>query len=86
MSGILGIWVLVGLFALALAVHNERRMQKHRRPGVTYGQVTWRRDGGWRRSDLFTDEGLAYQRAAAKWGITGAVLLLSAMIFAWLVR
>jgi hypothetical protein len=84
MSGILGIWVLAGLFALALAVVNERRMQRHRKPGVTYGQATLRRDGGWKRSDL-TDEGLAYQRAAAKWGFVGVLLLLSAMAFAWLV-
>ena len=74
-----------GLAALAWAIVNERRMQRHRQPGVTYGQVTWRRDGGWRRDDLFTAEGLRYQRSASRWGLTGAVLLLAAVVLAWIV-
>lgn len=76
--------VVVGVFALALAVLNERRMQKHRRPGVTYGEVTLRKDGGWKRSDLFTEAGLAYQKTAARWGVIGTISLLAAMLLAWL--
>ena len=73
--------LLVGLAAatiaaLARAVVNERRMQRHRQPGVSYWDVTLRRDGAWRRKDLFTDEGLAYQSQAAKWGMIGTVLLI----------
>lgn len=55
----------IGIASLVWAVVNERRMQKHRQPGVSYGAVTMRRDGGWRRSDLFTPEGLTYQRRAS---------------------
>jgi hypothetical protein len=77
--------VLGGIAALAWAVVNERRMQRHRRQGVTWGQVTWRRDGGWRREDLFTPEGLIFQRRASKWGLTGTVLLLCAVVLAWIV-
>ena len=73
---------LVGLAFLASAIVHERRMHAHRRPGVTYRQATFRRDGGWRRSDLFTDVGLYYQRRASMHGITGVTLLL-ASIFAW---
>jgi hypothetical protein len=75
---------LAGVWALARAEDNERRMQRHRRPGVSYREVTLRRDGAWRRSDLFAPEGLAYQRQASKWGVTGALLLLLAVFFAWL--
>jgi hypothetical protein len=69
-----------GVVALAIAVVNERRMQRHRQPGVSYWDVTLRRDGAWRRADLFTDTGLALQRRAAKWGIIGTVLLAEALI------
>jgi AraC family transcriptional regulator of adaptative response / DNA-3-methyladenine glycosylase II len=41
-------------------------------------------DGAWRRSDLFTEQGLAYQRVAARWGVTGAIALLAAFLAAWL--
>ena len=68
---------------MAAAIYNERRMHRHRQPGVTYGQATYRRDGGWRRADLFTAEGLAYQRKASTLGITGAALWLLALI-AWI--
>ena len=57
-----------------LAVVNERRMQQHRQPGVTYGAVTFRRDGGWRRSELFTARGLEYQAQAARFAVSAAVL------------
>lgn len=77
--------IVAGVGALAWAVVNERRMQRHRQPGVTYGQVTWRRDGAWRREDLFTPEGLTYQRRASRWGLAGAVLLLCAVLLAWIV-
>jgi hypothetical protein len=70
----------IGILCLGSAVVNERRMQRHRQPGVTYVQVTWRRDGGWKRADLFTDKGLAYQRKASTWGVIGAALLLVAVV------
>ena len=76
--------IAIGLVSLAWAVVNERRMQKHRRSGVSYREATLRRDGGWKRSDLFTDAGLAYQGQAAKWGFLGTVSLLVAFLLAWL--
>jgi hypothetical protein len=69
-----------GAAASAVAVFNERRMHRHRQPGVTYWMATWRRDGGWRRDDLFTSEGLRYQREAARWGWTGALLWMLALV------
>jgi hypothetical protein len=69
-----------GLAASGVAVFNERRMHRYRQPGVTYWTATWRRDGGWRRSDLFTPEGLRYQREAARWGWTGALLWILALV------
>jgi hypothetical protein len=82
-----GIFGGLGAIAAALAVVNERRMQRHRQPGVTYGQVTFRRDGAWRRTNLFTPEGLRYQRRAARYGfiaagcwlLGGAALLIGAI-------
>jgi hypothetical protein len=59
-------------------------MQRHRQPGVTYRDVTLRRDGGWRRADLFTEQGLRYQRRASTWGIGGGTLLVAALL-AWVV-
>ena len=73
---------LLGVVSLGWAVVNERRMQRHRQPGVSYGQVTWRRDGGWRRSDLFSETGLAYQKQASRFGVIGAALLVLALLFA----
>jgi hypothetical protein len=71
--------IAAGVASLAWAVVNERRMQRHRLPGVTYRDVTLRRDGAWKRTDLFAPEGLAYQRRASKWGVIGALLLLLAV-------
>ena len=65
-----------GLAAIVAAVIAERQMQRYRRPGVTYRDVTLRKDGGWRRADLFTPEGLALQRRAARFGALGAALLI----------
>ena len=65
---------------MAVAVYNERRMHRHRQPGVTYAQATYRRDGGWRRTDLFTPEGLAYQRQSARYGVIGAALWILALV------
>ena len=70
----------LGVIALGIAVASERAMQRHRQPGVTYRQVTLRKDGGWRRGDLFTDTGLRYQRRASSFGVTGAVLLLASLL------
>jgi hypothetical protein len=71
---------LGAVIAFVVAIVNERRMQKHRRPGVSYGAVTFRRDGAWRRADLFTDTGLAFQRRAAKCGMIGAACLVVALL------
>jgi hypothetical protein len=57
-------------------------MQRHRQPGITYAAATLRRDGGWRRSDLFTPEGLKYQAVAARLGLGAAVLWVGAVL-AW---
>ena len=73
----------IGVVLLGAAVIAERRMQRHRQPGVTYAQVTLRRDGGWRRADLFTPAGLRYQRRASLCGVVGA-LLLAASLLAWI--
>lgn len=72
--------VVAGTVFVGVAVFNERRMQRHRQPGVTYAQVTWRRDGGWRRADLFTPAGLAHQRLASRYGLTGVLLWVAAVI------
>jgi hypothetical protein len=76
--------VFAGLSAVsfAAAVMHERRMQRHRQPGVSYRDVTLRRDGGWRRDDLFTAEGLAHQSKASRFGLLGVVLALAALL-AW---
>jgi hypothetical protein len=73
-------FALAGLGATVVAVFNERRMHRHRQPGVSYGAATFRRDGGWRRTDLFTSDGLRYQREAARWGWTGALLWILALV------
>jgi len=71
-----------GVASAALAIRCERRMQRHRQPGVVYAAVTFRRDGGWRRADLFTPEGLRYQRQASRFGVTAAALWLLSLV-AW---
>jgi hypothetical protein len=65
---------------MSVAVFNERRMHRHRQPGVTYADATFRKDGGWRRTELFSDEGLRYQRRASGFGVPGALLWLLALI------
>lgn len=75
---------LLGVACLGAAVVNERRMQRHRQPGVSYREVTLRRDGGWRRDELFTEQGLRHQRRASRWGLTGGALLVVALL-AWVV-
>jgi hypothetical protein len=72
--------VIVGTVSMGVAIFNERRMHRHRQPGVTYAQATYRRDGGWRRSDLFTPEGLTFQRRASKYGVLGAALWVLALL------
>lgn len=71
---------------MGVAIYNERRMQRHRRPGVSYSDVTFRRDGAWRRSDLFTEEGLRHQRLASSFGVPAALLWVLALIAYALVR
>ncbi|HUL03805.1 MAG TPA: hypothetical protein VLV16_11310 [Gemmatimonadales bacterium] len=73
---------LAGTISAAVAVWNERRMQRERQQGVSYTRVTFRLDGGWRRSDLFTPEGLRYQGLASRYGLTATVLWLGALL-AW---
>jgi hypothetical protein len=65
---------------MVVAIYNERRMHRHRQPGVTYAQATFRRDGGWRRADLFTAEGLRIQRFASLCGVSGAALWVLGLI------
>lgn len=71
---------VAGTVSMAIAIYNERRMHRHRQPGVTYAQATYRRDGGWRRTDLFTPAGLAYQHKASRYGVTGAALWVLALV------
>jgi hypothetical protein len=80
---VLGLALLAVSFLVAAIVH-ERRMHAHRQPGVSYGQATFRRDGGWRRKDLFTDVGLRHQQRASLYGITGVALLVASLL-AWIV-
>ena len=75
-----GTLAAAGGILLAVAIVHERRMHAHRQPGVTYAQATLRRDGGWRRRELFTDAGLRHQRRASLCGISGAVLLLASLL------
>jgi hypothetical protein len=74
----------LGLCAFAVAIRHERLMQRNRRPGVSYREVTFRRDGGWRHADFFTAEGLVHQRRASTFGILGALLWVAALS-AWIV-
>jgi hypothetical protein len=65
---------------MAVAVFNERRMHRHRQSGVSYAQATFRKDGGWRRTDLFTPVGLQYQRRASRYGVVSALLWILALV------
>jgi hypothetical protein len=71
---------IAGVVCLVIAVAYERAMHRHRQPGVTYMDATLRRDGGWRRQDLFTEAGLRHQRRASAFGVVGAVLLVAALV------
>jgi hypothetical protein len=75
-----GVLAGVGVGSALLAVVSERRMQRHRQPGVSYGAVTFRRDGRWRRGDLFTPEGLRHQRRASRFGVAVAGLWVLALV------
>jgi hypothetical protein len=75
-----GTLALAGLASGAIAIAHERRMHRHRQPGVSYAAATLRRDGGWRRKDLFTEEGLRAQAQAAKFGFLAATLWVLALI------
>ena len=70
---------VAGVVAAGIAVWHERRMQRHRQPGVGYREVTFRRDGGWCRADLFTPEGLAHQRRASRAGLVAVLCWLLAL-------
>jgi len=74
-----------GTISMAVAIYHERRMHLHRQPGVTYAQATFRRDGAWRRADIFMPDGLRHQRQASLFGVTGALLwVLSLIVYAML--
>lgn len=77
-----GVLAIAGTLLMVVAIYNERRMQRHRQPGITYAQVTLRKDGGWRRTDLFTEQGLRYQRRASGFGVPAA-LLWALAVLAW---
>ncbi len=72
--------VVFGAVSLVLAVFYERRMHRHRLPGVSYAEATFRRDGGWRRTDLFSTEGLENQRRASRYGLLGVLLWIVALL------
>ncbi|MDB4906687.1 MAG: hypothetical protein JWO05_1471 [Gemmatimonadetes bacterium] len=74
----------LGSLAIAYALVCERRMHRFRQPGVSYWQATMRLDGGWRRAELFTDEGLLHQRGASAWAVVGVTCWALAMVL-WLV-
>ena len=59
-------------------------MHRHRQPNVSYRAATLRKDGGWRRTDLFTAEGLGHQARAARFGFLATALWLVALA-AWVV-
>ena len=71
---------IAGIAAAIFAVMAERQMHRHRQPGVTYAAATLRRDGGWRRGELFTAEGLRHQARAARYGVSAAMLWLLSLI------
>jgi hypothetical protein len=70
---------VLGVTELGVAVWFERKMQRHRQPGVTYADATLRRDGGWRNASLFTEQGLRYQRLASSFGVAGTLSLVAAL-------
>jgi hypothetical protein len=72
--------LVTGTVLMVAAVYNERRMHRHRQPGVTYAQATFRRDGAWRRTDIFTAEGLRHQRLASAFGVPAALLWVIGLI------
>jgi hypothetical protein len=69
----------VGCVFVAFAIRAERLMHRHRVPGVSYADATFRRDGGWRRTDLFSPEGLAHQQRAAKYAFLGVACWVAAL-------
>jgi hypothetical protein len=71
-----------GIVCAVIAVWTERRMQRHRRPGVTYADVTHRRDGAWRNAALYTAAGLRLQARAARFGAMAAAFWVLALA-AW---
>lgn len=72
--------LVAGAISLGVAIFYERRMHRHRLPGVSYIEATFRRDGGWRRTDLFSAEGLEHQRRASRYGLVGVLLWIVALL------
>jgi hypothetical protein len=74
----------LGLVAAGAAIWHERLMQRHRLPGVSYRAVTFRRDGGWRRADLFAPDGLRHQSRAARYGLLAVVNWVAGLVMLFL--
>jgi hypothetical protein len=83
-AGLASVLAVAGLVALGVAISHERRMHRYRKPGMSYADATFRVDGGWRKSDLFSDDGLRHQRSASLFGVSGAALLVLALVI-WVV-
>ena len=77
---IASVLAIAGLAFATIAVVHERLMHRHRQPGVTYAAATFRRDGGYRRTDLFTPDGLKHQGKAAKFGVRAAALWVLSLL------
>ena len=72
--------LVLGTVSMLVAIVFERLMHRHRQPGITYAQATFRKDGGWRRADLFTDAGLRLQRRASTFGFGGIALWVIGLV------
>jgi hypothetical protein len=72
--------LVLGAISVGVAIFHERRMHRHRLPGISYVEATFRRDGGWGRTDLFSAEGLEHQRRASRYGLAGVLLWILAVL------
>jgi hypothetical protein len=71
---------VLGSVAVGVAIFYERRMHRFRQVGVSYAAATFRRDGGWQRTDLFTAEGLEHQRRASRYALIGILCWIAALL------
>jgi hypothetical protein len=70
----------LGSVAVAVAIFYERRMHRFRQVGVSYVDATFRRDGGWQRTELFTAEGLEHQRRASRYALIGILFWIAGLL------